>query len=298
VERTLHLTRALDLGLTLGVLQRGGRSDPTIRFERDGVWRATRTPEGPATARYRLQGAQVTVAAWGPGGAWALEQAPALLGLLDDDVSFVPHHPLLARLHRRLPGLRLTRTGTVAESLLPIIIEQKVVSLEARRSYLRLLRALAEPAPGPAQLVLPPAPSTLASLPYWAYHRFGIEKRRADTIRRVAASARRLDEAKDLELETAYRRLIAIPGIGPWSAAQAGLVALGDADAVPVGDYNLPHLVSWALEGQARGDDQRMLQLLEPYRGHRARVLRLLVASGLRPPRFAPGLPLRRFEKQ
>ena len=44
-------------------------------------------------------------------------------------------------------------------------------------------------------------------------------------------------------------------------------------------------MVAWALAGEPRGTDERMLELLEPYAGHRGRVLRLLVMSGLAPPR-------------
>ena len=55
-----------------------------------------------------------------------------------------------------------------------------------------------------------------------------------------------------------------------------------------IGDYHLPHQVSWALTGEPRGDDARMLELLEPYRGHRGRVIRLLEAGGVTAPRFGP----------
>jgi 3-methyladenine DNA glycosylase/8-oxoguanine DNA glycosylase len=68
--------------------------------------------------------------------------------------------------------------------------------------------------------------------------------------------------------------------------------AFGDPDAVPIGDYHLPHVVSYALTGEPRGDDDRMLELLEPYRGQRGRVLRLLVWSGHRAPRFGPRAPI------
>jgi 3-methyladenine DNA glycosylase/8-oxoguanine DNA glycosylase len=81
---------------------------------------------------------------------------------------------------------------------------------------------------------------------------------------------------------------MALPGIGPWTAAEVGRAAFGDPDAVSVGDFHLPNLVCWALAGEPRGDDSRMLELLEPYRGQRGRVVRLLEASGLRSPRYGP----------
>ena len=91
----------------------------------------------------------------------------------------------------------------------------------------------------------------------------------------------------------ARRRLCALPGVGPWTAAEVALVALGDRDAVPVGDYHLPHQVAWALAGEARGDDARMLELLEPFAGHRGRVVRLVVAAGVTAPRFGPRAEVR-----
>ena len=100
----------------------------------------------------------------------------------------------------------------------------------------------------------------------------------------------------ELPLPEAYGRLTAVPGIGPWTAAEVGVRALGDPDAVSVGDFHLPNLVAYALAGEPRGDDARMLELLEPYRGQRARVMRLLELSGIRPPRYGPRLSPRRIE--
>jgi 3-methyladenine DNA glycosylase/8-oxoguanine DNA glycosylase len=90
--------------------------------------------------------------------------------------------------------------------------------------------------------------------------------------------------------------LTAVPGIGPWTAAEVGVRALGDEDGVSVGDFHLPTLVAFALAGETRGDDARMLELLEPFRGHRARVIRLLELSGARPARRGPRLSPRGIE--
>jgi 3-methyladenine DNA glycosylase/8-oxoguanine DNA glycosylase len=88
--------------------------------------------------------------------------------------------------------------------------------------------------------------------------------------------------------DAARRRLESLPGVGPWTAAEVALRALGDVDAVSVGDYHLPNLVAFALAGEPRADDARMLELLEPYRGQRARVIRLLETSGIGAPRYGP----------
>jgi len=257
------------------------------------VWRATHTPDGPATLHLVHAGEAVEVEAWGPGASWAADRAAALCGEQDDDSGFQPGERGLADMHRRHRGLRMPRTQSVFETLVPVVLGQKVTTDEARASYRALVAALGSAAPGPVRMRVPPPAQMLAETPYWKFHRFGIERRRAEVIVRAARSARRLEETRDMDLPSAWSRLRAFPGVGPWTAAKVALVALGDADAVPVGDYHLPHMVGFAFEGTARSTDERMLELLEPYRGHRARVLRLLMLAGIGAPRFGPRMPLR-----
>jgi 3-methyladenine DNA glycosylase/8-oxoguanine DNA glycosylase len=294
VSATLALPFPLDLDLTLGVLQRGPM-DPTIGFGEGEVWRAARTPAGPGSLRLRRRGASLLSDAWGPGAGWMIEHTPALVGFDDQPDAFQPENRLLADLHRHHPGLRLGRTSLVFEALLPTILEQKVPSVEAYASYAQLVRALGEPAPGESGLLLPPAPSRLLATPYWAVHRFGIERRRFAVIQTAAAQARRLEAMTSMEPAQARRLLTTLPGIGPWSAAEVSVVAFGDPDVVSLGDYHLPHQVAWALAGEVRGSETRMLELLEPYRGHRARVIRLLTLGGIQAPRFGPRMRLRRI---
>lgn len=299
--RTVSPALPVDLRLTLFPLRRG-RLDPSVRFEPTCVWRATRTPEGPVTTHLGVAPADgtVTMRAWGPGTDWALDAFPALVGADDREDGFESGTGVVGDLHRRLRGLRIGRSGAVIEALVPSILEQKVVGLEARRSYARLVRALGEPAPGPAgaTLTLPPPAEVLAATPSWTFHRFGVERKRADTIRRACSYAARLEETVAMSPDDARRRLTALPGIGPWTAAEVALAALGDADAVSVGDYHLPHQVAWALAGEPRGDDARMLELLEPWRGNRGRVLRLLGAGAGAAPRRGPRMPLRSIAGQ
>ena len=233
------------------------------------------------------------VEAWGPGAAWTLETAPDLLGIHDDPSGFHPPHPSVARLHRRLRGMRLGRSLAVVETIVPTIVEQKVTSIEAHKSWRQLVGAYGEPAPGGLGLRLPPDPAVLADLPYHAFHPFGIERKRADVIRGACSYAARLEETVSLPPEEARRRLLALTGVGPWTVANVETTAYGNPDAVVVGDYHLPHLVSWVLAGEARSTDARMIELLEPYAGHRARAVRLIAAGGDRPPRRHPHRRLR-----
>ncbi len=285
----------IDLAGTLFPFQRGA-GDPTTRISSRGAWRAMRTPEGAATLRVSSAGDAIEAEAWGLGASWALEHAPGFVGAEDDDTGFEPHHDVIAELWKRHRGVRITRTGAVMPTLLAAILEQKVTGIEARRAWRRMVRAVGEPAPGDAGLLLPPDPARLAELGYFEFHPWGVERRRAELIRHVCSRATWIEGCVSLPLDTAKTRLASISGIGQWTVAEVCRLTLGDADAVSVGDYHLPHLVSWALAREPRGSDDRMLELLEPYRGHRGRVQRLLEAGHLTAPKFGPRQDVRSID--
>ncbi|OLB80662.1 MAG: hypothetical protein AUI14_05910 [Actinobacteria bacterium 13_2_20CM_2_71_6] len=278
--RTLRLPEHYDFPGTLRPLAQKG-PDPTVRLSASELWWACRTPAGPATLHLRRYGDSLQVNGFGPGAEWVTEQADAIAGLRDDVSGFgvlAASDPVVRQAWHRKPGLRMTRTGRLFMHLLPTVLAQKVTGLEAFRAYARTVRHFGEPAPGPlAGLLLPPDPAAIAAAPYWVFHPFGVEAKRADALRRVAAEAVR--------------------------------VGYGDPDAVTVGDYHLPHHVVHALTGAPRAGsresrpgavspaDARMLELLEPFRGHRARVCELLLATAGGAPRYGPRMPVRSFAR-
>jgi 3-methyladenine DNA glycosylase/8-oxoguanine DNA glycosylase len=290
-RRTISLPFALDLRRSLRSM-RLGKHDPTILLAATTVLRATRTPAGAATMRVEHQGDRVAVEAWGDGAELALEQAPSWLGLLDDRAGFDPTDRVVRELHHHADGLRLPRTDRVMEALVPAILSQKVTGFEAKRSYRQLVENWGEPAPGPGELRLLPPADAIAELGYYDLHVIGVEKRRADTLKRATAHGARLEAAGEHGTGTLRDRLLAIPGIGQWTVAETTRLAHGDADAVSVGDFHLKNLVSWALAGEARGTDDRMLELLEPFAGHRGRVCLLIETSGISAPRYGPRQPI------
>ncbi|MBA0049471.1 DNA-3-methyladenine glycosylase 2 family protein [Streptomyces sp. AJS327] len=280
----------------LGVLRRGPY-DPTCRLTEDAVWRATRTPAGPATLRLTETPAAgspgVRAEAWGPGADWALDRLPALLGADDDPAAFVPHHALLAEAHRRHPGLRLIRTGLVLESLIPAVLEQKVTAEEAYRGWRLLVRRHGERAPGPRDdLWVMPTARDWTRVPSWEWHRAGVDRKRSDTVVRAAGRAGRLEEAAAMPLPEALHRLQLIQGIGPWTAAETLQRSNGDPDAITVGDLHLPRTVGYSLTGARNVDDAGMLELLAPYAGQRHRATRLIALAGAHPPRRQPRFPV------
>ncbi|MFE5187426.1 DNA-3-methyladenine glycosylase family protein [Streptomyces sp. NPDC056628] len=291
--RTWRPDGPLDLGLLLGPLRRGP-GDPTFRATPDGsVWRASLTPAGPGTLRVTARGAEARGEAWGPGAEWLLEQLPDMLGAADDPSVFVPRHRVVAQTRHRRPGLRLTRTGLVMESLIPSILEQKVTTDEAYRAWRLLVRAYGEPAPGPApeRMFVMPHPRTWALIPSWEWHRAGVDNKRASTILRAVRVAARMEEAVRMPPAEAQARLELVSGIGPWTSAEVVQRSHGAADAVTVGDVHLPGIVGFALAGDRDADDAVMLELLEPYAGQRHRAARLILLSGRVPARRVPKMP-------
>ncbi len=281
---------AVDVRRTLAPLCRGA-ADPTHRVAEDGaVWRTTLMPSGGATYRIWQAGLrEVSAQAWGPGAAELVAGLPNLLGGRDSSDGFQPVHPRLRDAHAAHPGLRVPRTGRVVEALVPAVLEQKVTGKEARASFRRLVLQHGTPAPGPAPdgMRVPPSAEAWRHVPSWEWHRAGVGPQRSRTICLAMRSADRLEQAVGLSPVEAARRLSAVPGIGAWTVAEIAQRALGDSDALSVGDFHLSQYVGWALAGRPL-DDAGMVELLEPWRPHRYRVVRLLECSGFAKPRFGP----------
>lgn len=285
-RRLLTVPASLDLAGTVR-----GAKNPVLVGPTEALW-ATRTPDGPGSlVLNRVADDRVEAQAWGPGQEWLLEQAPRLVGNEDDPSSFRPTGEL-GRLWRRRP-LRLARSDRLWDALVGSVLGQRVQVVNAARARRQLARRFGEPAPGPHRAWILPSPDQVAEMGYHQFHPLKVERTRAETLRRVAREMPRLEAAAarpDTTPDQLANRLQRVRGVGPWTAAMTTAVTLGHADAVPVGDYHIPNNVAWVLAGEPRGTDERMLELLEPYRGNRWRVIRL--AKSVTPPRYGPKLSL------
>ena len=267
-----------------------------MRLTADGLWRTSLTPQGPVTLLLRVDAAgAIHSTGWGPGANWAIAQVPELLGDQDDWTGLdVSTHPLLAHSRRANPGLRIPRTTLVMESLIPAVLEQRVVGADARRSWRELVGIIgaAAPGPAPAGMLVLPEPREWGRIPSWEWHRCGVDPGRAATIGRAVRVADGLQRtiSRGPGGPAVVTALRSVPGIGVWTAAETVQRAHGDPDTVSVGDYHLASVVGWALIGRPV-DDDGMLELLEPWTGHRHRVVRLIESSGFRKPRFGPRSP-------
>ena len=292
IERTFRLSRPLSLRLTLGSMVRGP-GDPCMRLDASGFWWATRSFGAGTTLRLsHPRDGLIEATAWGDSAGAALDAVPQLIGEHQDDASFSTDNAVVARLHKEHRGLRIPRTNAVFEVITPLIIGQRVTTREAHRSYRQIVPRVSEPAVGPQHIHLPPDANTLACQPSWWFHRYGVEHKRAETLIHVARAATSLAPLPDLSFEDARNRVLSIQGVGAWTTGELCLLALGDPASVTVGDYHFPDNVAWALAGETRGDDTRMLELLEPFAGRHGRVLRLILhghptTAKIRPARTA-----------
>ena len=269
-----------------------GSHDPTIQITQTDLWRSSVTPAGPATLHISdWQSAHPQVETFGDGASWLQERALELLGTSDIVPNIVSHHKQVTEAQKKFGLLRIGRSNTPYHELLHAVLAQRVTSIEAIRQWREIVLQFGTPAPGPFQhLRTPPTPGTISQLPYHAFHRFGIERKRAETLITVAKHfdflTRLADSTESAQRSTAQLQLI--PGVGIWTAAVAGGLAFGDPDALLVGDFHVKNTVAYALTGNIRGTDEEMVAAMEPYRGQRHRVVRWLQLNGVRAPARGP----------
>ena len=190
----------------------------------------------------------------------------------------------------RTPGVRVPRTGRVVEALLPAVLEQKVTGKEAFAAFRTLVLRFGSPRPGrrPRAWRVAARRRDLAARPV-----VGVAPRRrrpqADAHRARLRAGRR--PARGVRRDGAGRRRAAAAGRAGRRAVDVRRGRPARARATPtrvsVGDYHLAAYVGWALLGRPV-DDDGMVELLEPWRPHRHRVVLLIGASGFSKPRFGP----------
>lgn len=284
----MRLEIPLSLRQTLGAVVQG-RSDPCALWEGERLWLAMRVPAGTVTISLEVLGDELFARAWGEAAGDALDHLEELAGLHYEAGPF--EHPHIEEMRRQRRGLRVPRTRAIFDTVVWTVLAQRVTGMEAKASWRTLTRLSGEAAPagpGTPQLLLPPSAAFLAGLPHHVFHAHGVDRHRTQTIRLAANCARRIMETGSMPMSEARQRLLSLPGIGDWTVNEVAMFALGDSDAVSVGDFHLANQVGWALAGKPRSTDEEMLELLEPFRGRRGEVTRLIVSAHPRPPAYGP----------
>jgi AraC family transcriptional regulator of adaptative response / DNA-3-methyladenine glycosylase II len=207
-----------------------------------------------------------------------VERARRIFDLGADLVQINTHlasSPLLAPLVRARPGLRVPRAWDPFELAVRAVLGQQVTVRGATTLAGRLVRELGRPLPaqttaGNDSLThLFPSAAILAASDLSA---IGIPAARHKTIRvlaeRVAAGDLVLDASAALDQTVA--QLCSIPGIGEWTAHYIAMRALGEPDALPVGDLGLRRAVAKRDGGVSASHLARLAEQWRPWRAYAA----------------------------
>ncbi|HVW80717.1 MAG TPA: Ada metal-binding domain-containing protein [Mycobacteriales bacterium] len=147
---------------------------------------------------------------------------------------------LLAPLVRACPGLRVPAATDGFELLIRTVLAQQV-SLRAAHTFAgRLLQAYGKPLDAPVGSLTHRFP-TADALAGASFEGIGLTTARQKTIRAAAAAhasgVLTLDPTADRE--ATREQLLALPGVGPWTAEYVAMRALADPDAYPAADLIL-----------------------------------------------------------
>lgn len=257
-----------DLNLST-TLQRFGPRDPTSRRGRGAFVRAFWTASGPCTLALRQDGTDIEAEMVGPGAAEVREWLPRMFEFAPQELPLPCPHPGLKQLSRRLAGLKVGRVPWVFDVAQAFVLQQRVAFVDAAASHRWLVMRYGQDAPGPLSLKLPLRPEQWLKVGLNRIQEAEVDPKRAQTLLRIAA----------LGLETDAARLGATRGVGPWTFQSVLGYGLGNPDAVPIGDLHLPRIVALFFAEQP-GGDERLLELLEPYRGVRFRVINWIMCAG------------------
>jgi AraC family transcriptional regulator of adaptative response / DNA-3-methyladenine glycosylase II len=218
----------------------------------------------------------------------AVQRCRRLLDLDADPVAVAEAlraDPLLRASVRRDPGRRVPGAVDGAELAVRAVLGQQVSVAGARTLAGRLAAALGEPLDGADETLAHafPAAAAIAAADPAA---LGLTRSRARALVGLCAAlaAGELDLEPGADRDEARARLLALPGIGPWTAEYVAMRALGDPDAFPATDLGVRRALERAGEP---GDPTSAAALGERWRPWRAYAVQHLWASLAAPARPA-----------
>ncbi|BBZ43006.1 DNA-3-methyladenine glycosylase 2 family protein [Mycobacterium parmense] len=148
--------------------------------------------------------------------------------------------PELAPVVAKAPGQRVPRTVDEAELAIRAVLGQQVSTKAARTHAARLVSAYGQPVDDPEGALTHTFPSVERLADIDPIH-LAVPKARQRTLSALVAGLADGSIALDAgsDWETARRLLLAVPGIGPWTAEVIAMRALGDPDAFPASDLGI-----------------------------------------------------------
>lgn len=292
-EESFPLPDVFDLRRTMW-LSGLGYGDPARRYEGQQVLLGFHTPDGSVSISAKKEDRELAVQCWGEGAEWIAPKLPKLFGLHDDPTVFQPEGEV-GKLLRDVPGVHLPTLPLQFERLVQIVLQQLVSWTDACSGWRLMVERFGVAAPGPTDLRMGPSPKQLRKLGYSDLVACGIMPKQARLILQLAKESKRIERLAASDRERLVTYLNSIRGVGEWTIQYLLGTGLGDPDAVMVGDYGLPNTVSWFFAQKPRSNDEEMLELLEPYRGNRFRVLNMLLQAGIQAPRFGPKMRTNRW---
>lgn len=264
-------------------LQRLGPYDPTTELDHGCFRKAFFYRDSPAAIEIKranqIGAGSIEVSAYGGRADELLEETVRGLSQEDGYAQFVTPDAGMQRLHRLLPGLRVVRVPWLYDMACSAILQQRIRTVDAMRGWRKITYRYG--APAPLGLRAFPAADELAAVPQFALESIGIDAKRARTLLRFARETRFVSLRCDMRFDQLRETLLRISGVGPWTTETVLGYGAGDLDTAIPGDLHLPRIVCYALAGEDDGTDERMMELLEPFRGHRFRIIRLITAAGI-----------------
>lgn len=266
-------------------LQRLGPHDPTTDLDHDCFRKAFFYRGGPAAVEIvRIEDSVdaeqgLLVRAFGEHAEELALETAAGLQQEDGYTQFATEDAGIQRLHRLLPGLRVIRVPWLYDMTCSAILQQRVRTVDAMREWRRITWRYGSPAPLGLR-AFPPA-GVLAQVPQFALESIGIDAKRAKALLRFAREMQFVSLKPGMDFAQLRQILLRVAGIGPWTTETVLGYGAGDVDAAIPGDLHLPRILCYALAGEEDGTDERMMELLEPFRGHRFRIIRLITSAGI-----------------
>ena len=163
---------------------------------------------------------------------------PAFHAMAEEDL-------ILRDLVPRRPGIRLPQLVDPFEGVCRAILGQQVSVTAASTMVDRLVRLLGEPAPdlGSSFFLSFPLPSAVAAAGPEALAKTGLTRAKANALCTVAKAAAEgqldFERLRRGTAEASHAALVALPGIGPWTASYVRMRTLGDRDAFPASDLGV-----------------------------------------------------------